>query len=125
MSIRYRNVAQLDRSHAIIEIDFDGVVRHWDYPEKTVGRDTRTVVMNLLEDIGRSYRTGVEVESDKHEGTMMVVAIFSNVFALHGSHVSAKRERSSNTGSSSATSDHGVGNQTVEVADLGRITDAG
>lgn len=125
MSIRYWNVAQLDRSHAIIEIDFDGIVRNWDYPEKTVGRDSGTVVVNLLKDIGRSYRTGVDVESDKHEGAMMVFTVFANVFALHGSHVSAKRECPSNTGSRSATSDHGVSDQTVEVADLGRITDAG
>lgn len=91
MSVRYWNVAHLDRSHAGVEIDFDGIVRSRDYPEKTIGRDSRAVVVNLLDDIGRSYRTGVDVESDKHEGTMMVFTVFANVFALHGSHVSAKR----------------------------------
>jgi hypothetical protein len=81
--------------------------------------------MNLLGNIGRSYWTGVDVESDEHEGTVMVVAVFANVLALHRSHVSAKGQCPSNTGSGSATSDHGVGNQAVEVADLGWITDAG
>jgi len=91
VSVRHGNVVHADRGEAAIEVDLNGIVRHWNHPEKTVGRDSGTVVMNLLNDIGRSYRTGVDVESDEHEGTMMVVAIFANVFALHGSHVSAIR----------------------------------
>jgi len=91
VSVRHGNVVHADRGEAAIEVDLNGIVPHWNHPEKTVGRDSGTVVMNLLNDIGRSYRTGVDVESDEHEGTMMVVAIFPNVFALHGSHVSAIR----------------------------------
>lgn len=91
MSVRYGSVVYADRGEAAIKVDLNGFVRHWNDPEKTIGRDTWTVVMNLLDDVGRSYRTGVDVESDKHEGTIMVFTVFANVFALHGSHVSAKR----------------------------------
>ena len=48
MSVHYGNVAHSERSEAIIEIRFDGIVRRWDNPEETIGRDSGTVVMDLI-----------------------------------------------------------------------------
>ena len=78
--------------------------------------------MDLLEDIGRSYRTGVKVESDEDEAAMMVFAVFADVLPLHGSHIGTKGERPVlGAGASATTADHGVKDQTVEVADFGRV----
>jgi hypothetical protein len=49
--------------------------------------------MDLLEDIGRSYRTGVNVESNEDEAAVMMLAVFADVLALHGSHIGTKGER--------------------------------
>jgi hypothetical protein len=48
VSVHYGNVAHSERSEATVEIRLDGIVRGWNNPEKTVGRDSPAVVMNLI-----------------------------------------------------------------------------
>jgi hypothetical protein len=80
-------------------------------------------------EIVRVKLTLVNVESNEHEGSVVVFTIFAYVLALHGAHVSAKRERprigivcEGDTASGAKTPNHRIEDQTVKVADFRRIT---
>ena len=79
--------------------------------------------MNLLIQVCRSDRTGINVKSDKHKATVMMCAIFPDVLALHEPHVGAKRQSLSEAGSRAPTANLGVADETVKVGDLGWIAD--
>ena len=125
VSIHHGHIAHTQRSDALVEIGIYGIVRCWDNPEKPVGRDSRTVVVDLLGDIGRSSRTGVDVQSDEHERPVMVFAVLADILALHGAHIGSKRKRAGPVMSregdahpSAAAPDHRIEDQTIEVPDL-------
>jgi hypothetical protein len=127
VSVHHGHIADTQRSDALVEIGLYGIVRGWDNPEKPVGRDSWTVVVDLLGDIGRSNRTGVDVQSDEHERPVVVFAILADIFALHGAHVGSKRKRAGHPGfmpwegdahPSASAPDHRIEDQTIEVPDL-------
>jgi hypothetical protein len=49
--------------------------------------------MDLYQRVSDAYRTGgVDVESNENERTIVVFSVLADIFALHSSHVSAKRD---------------------------------
>jgi len=139
VSVHYGNVVHSQRGEAFVKIGMDRMVRGWDNPEKPIRRDSRAVVVSLFAGVEKSRVRGIEivrvkltlvnVESNEHEGSMVVFTVFAYILALHGAHVSAERERprfaivcEGDTASSAKTPNHGIEDQTVKVADLRRIT---
>jgi hypothetical protein len=125
VSVRHGHITDMQRSDALVEIGLYGIVRCWDNPEKPVGRDSWTVVVDLLGDIGRSNRTGVDVHSNEHERPVVVLSVLADILALHGAHVGSKRKRAGRVMSregdaypSAAAPDHRIEDQTIEVPDL-------
>jgi len=125
VSIHHGHIAQTQRSDALVEIGLYGIVRCWDNPEKPVGLDSRTVVVDLQGDIGRSSRTGVDVQSDEHERPVVVFAVLADILALHGAHVRSKRKRAGRVMSregdarpNAPAPDHRIEDQAIEVPDL-------
>jgi hypothetical protein len=127
------------RREAFVKIGFYRIVRGWDNPEKPIGRDSGAVVVSLFPGIEKRRVGGIEivrveltlvnVKSNEHERPVMVFTVFPYVLALHGAHVSAKRERprfsivgEGDTGAGAKTPNHGIDDQAVKVADLRRIT---
>jgi hypothetical protein len=127
------------RREAFVKIGMYRIVRGWDNPEKPIGRDSGAVIVSLFSGIEKSRVCGIEivrveltlvnVESNEHEGSVVVFTVFADVLAPHGAHVSAKRERSGfgvvcegDTASGAKTPNHRIEDQTVKVADFRRIT---
>ena len=82
--------------------------------------------MDLYQRVSDAYRTGgVDVESNENERTMVVFPILADIFALHRSHVSAKRDWCVQSGTGAQPADLCVDYLTVEVTDFRRITDLG
>ena len=79
--------------------------------------------MDLLGQVCRSDRTGVNVQSNKDKRTLMMLASLANVLSLHKSHVGAERERLSEAGSRASPTDLGVADDTIKVGDLGWVAD--
>jgi hypothetical protein len=80
--------------------------------------------MNLLREVCRSGRTGVQVKSNKDEGPTALMAVYVDEHALPKTHVRLVRERCWGTHgvrSSSATSNVRQTHQPVEVCNLRRI----
>ena len=75
-----------------VEVHFDCVVRHSNYPEHLVRIDMHVVVMDLLRETLRSDRTGVQVKSDKGERALMASPIRTDELALIEAHVCSIRE---------------------------------
>lgn len=125
MRIPHGHVAQPQGSDALVEVGFYRILRCRDDPEKAVGRSSWTVVVDLLGDIGRSGRTGVDVQSNEHERSVVLFAVLADVHALHGAHVGSKRKRAGrilpwegDAHPSAAASDHRSEDQTIEVPDF-------
>jgi len=72
---------------SIIEVDFDGAVFHRDHPEYIVTIDVHIIVVNLINEFGRSYRTGIEVKSNKSKRTSVLVAVRTDESALAETHI--------------------------------------
>jgi len=92
---------------SLVEVNFESVLIHFDHPEYVVGIDVYVVVVNLLREVCRSNRTGVEVKSNEGEGTAVLDAVDVDKLALPKAHVRLVRERRGHTGavrSSSPTS---------------------
>ena len=123
------------RRETFVKIGLYRIVRGWDNPEKPIRRDSGAVVVSLFAGIEERRVCGIEivrveltlvnVESNEHERAVVVLAVFADVLAPHGAHVSAKRKRprfgvvcERDAASGPKTSNHGVENQTVKVADL-------
>jgi len=80
--------------------------------------------MDLDQRVGNAYRTGgVDVESNEDERTMMVCSIFPDIFALHRSHISAKRHWCAQSSPRAQPADLRVDDEAVEITDFRRITD--
>ena len=82
--------------------------------------------MNLYQRVSDAYRTGgVDIESNEDKRTMVAFSILADIFALHCSHVSAKRDWCAESGAGAQPADLGVGDHTVEIIDFRRITNLG
>src|ERR1043166_5203475 len=79
--------------------------------------------MDLLIQICRSDRTGIDVKSDEDERAVMVIAIFAHILTLHESHVGAERDRPSEPRSGAHATDLRVSDDAVKVGNFGWITD--
>ena len=127
------------RRETFLKVGMYRILRSWENPEKPIGRDSGAVVVGLFAgtekrrvcgiEIVRVELTLVNVKSNEHERAVVVLAVFADVFAPHGAHVSAKRERprigivcEGVTASRAKTPNHGIEDQTVKVADFRRIT---
>jgi hypothetical protein len=79
-------------------------------------------IMNLLNEIGRSNRTGVQIKSNKRERTVMGATVDSNELALTEAHIRLVRKRChiacAGVRSGSAASDVRQPHETVEVGYL-------
>ena len=76
----------------VVEVNLDGLVLHRDHPEHVVPVNVRVVVVNLLSEVGRSNRTGVQVKSNKGERAFMQAAVRTDEFALTEPHVGLGRQ---------------------------------
>ena len=94
-----------------VEVHFNGVVLHRDHPEHVVTVNVHVVIVDLLNEAGRSNRTGVYIESNKGERGLMKAPIGTNELALAEPHVRLERKRRNSTrrsvGSGPATTDVG------------------
>jgi hypothetical protein len=79
--------------------------------------------MNLLWQVRRSDRTGVNVQSNENESTLMMRVAFAHKLTLHESHISAKSERLSESGPCACPTDLGIANDAVEIGYLRWIID--
>src|SRR5260370_29444115 len=84
---------QSQASPRFVEVNLDGIVRHWDHPEHVVGVDVNVVVVDLFGDVGRSGRTGVEVKSNKGESALMMATVGADELTLTEAHVRPEGER--------------------------------
>ena len=90
------------RGETFLKVGVYRIVRSWDHPEKPIGRDSGAVVVSLFTGIEKRRVCGIEivrveltlvnVESNEHERAVVVLAVFADVLAPHGAHVSAKGE---------------------------------
>ena len=74
-----------------VEVNFDSVVSHRDHPEHVIAIDVHIVVVNL---IGQSNRTGVQVKSNKGKRSSVYAAVGTDEFTLTESHIGLVRKRS-------------------------------
>jgi hypothetical protein len=58
------------------------------------------------------------VQADEDEGAVMMVAVFAHVLTSHESHVRAKSERLSESGSRARPTNLGIADDTIKVSDL-------
>src|SRR5581483_338980 len=79
--------------------------------------------MDLLIQVCRSDRTGINIKSDEDERAVMVIAIFAHILTLHESHVGAERERPSEPRSGAPATDLRVSDDSVKVGNFGWIID--
>lgn len=99
-----------------------GAVVQLNHPEYVVGVDVHVEVVNLLRKVGRSYRTGVKVKSNKDEGARMETTVDANELALAEAHVRLVGKRRSgpcgSVRSGPAAADVRQADQAVEVCYL-------
>jgi len=77
---------------SVVEVNSDGLVLYWNHPENVVGVDVYVVVVNLLGEIDRSDRNGIQVQSNKGERTFMLAAVDPYELALTEAHISLERQ---------------------------------
>lgn len=77
-------------SLAVVEADDHRIVRDSNHPEHVVSIDVQVVIMNLVCEIGRSGRTGVEVQSDKGERPRNRATANGDEIAFTETHIGAK-----------------------------------
>jgi hypothetical protein len=84
------------------------------------------VIMHLLQEVCRSGRTGVQVQSNEGEGTAALMSVDIDELALPKAHVCLIRERRGRTRavrSSSPTSNVRQTHQPIEVTNLRWVAD--
>jgi hypothetical protein len=85
-------IEDLQSAHAhagpcVVEIHFDRIVLHGNHPEYVVRIDVHVEVVDLLRQVRRSDRTGIEVQSDKDESPLVTVTVRPDELPLTKSHV--------------------------------------
>jgi hypothetical protein len=93
-------VSCLKASLPLVEIDFNRVLVDLDHPKDAVRVDMDVVIMDLVGECGRSSRIGVDVESNKGERALMLVAVRSHKFPLAEAHVCLVRQGTGHAGGS-------------------------
>lgn len=116
-------VADAQASVRAVKINFQGVAAHGDHPEDVIAIDVHVVVVSLLREIGRSSRTGIDVESNKGERTVVLPAVRADEFAPAEAHVGLEGQAQA-TRSRTAAADVGEPDEPVEVSNLRRVIDA-
>src|SRR5262249_25206605 len=94
-------------------------------PEQAVGSDPRAVVVDLLQHIGRSNWTGINVQSDEAKGVVMVAAILADVFTLHETDVGLERERPRESRAHPGATNARIPDEAVEIGDLRGLREIG
>src|ERR1700676_249951 len=98
MVIENSQIADAEASASCVKIHLHCIIVHADHPENVVRVDMHVEVVNLLRDVGRSGRTGVEVESNKGKGAVMTAAVRTDELTLTEAHVRAESERCGDAG---------------------------
>src|SRR5262249_61232743 len=93
MSVHDRDISDPQRGCRVVQVNLHALRRDGNRPEQAVRSDPRAVVVDLLQYIGRSNWTGINVQSDEAKGAVMVAAILADVFTLHETDVGLERER--------------------------------
>jgi hypothetical protein len=118
VEIHHRHVAHAQRSCASPWVDLHNIPRSGNEPKQAVRSYPRVVIMNLLGQVCRSDRTGVNVQSDENESALMMLVVFAHKLTLHESHVSAKSERLGESGPCARPTDLGIADGAIEVGYL-------
>ena len=113
--VHYRHVGHEQRCGSRAGINLYDILRRRDNPKQTIGGNSRTVVVDLLGQVCRSDRTGVNVESYEHKRAMVVLAVVTHILALHESHVGPKRKRLIEAGSRTAATNLHIADETIEI----------
>lgn len=90
--IKDREIVHAQSRPLLVEINIDCIVRHPNHPEHLIRVNVHIVVVDLVSEIGRSDRTGVQVKSNKGERAFVMVSITSNERPLTEAHVCPKGE---------------------------------
>lgn len=102
---------------------------HPDHPKHVVPVNVHVVVVNLVSELGRSGRTGVQVKSNEGERASMLSVVRTDEFALTETHVSLERQPHGGVFhrvcSYPAAADMRQSHEPVEVRDLRRVADIG
>src|ERR1700730_8549754 len=129
MVIEDSQIVDAEASPSFVKVHLHGVIVHTDHQEHAVRVDMHVEVVDLLRDVGRSGRTGVEVESNKGEGALMLVAVRPDELALTEPHVRPEGERRGRAGHrvypGATAVDVRQTDKPVEVGNLRRIVDIG
>jgi len=127
MIVEHRQPTHYEAGLPIVEIEADGILVNPDHPKHVIPINMHIIVMDLLRNAGRSDRTGIKVQSDKGECSMMELAIGANEFALAESHIGLVGEAHRFAGicvsSGTASSDVRETNKSAEIGYLARVTD--
>ena len=109
----------------VVEINLNRVRIDADHPEHVIRVDVHVVIVDLLGEIGRSSRTGEDIESNKSKRALVLAAVCANELAFAESHVCLVSQGCGNAGagvsSGPAAADVRQTNKSVEVCDLRRI----
>ena len=103
--------------------DLYHIARSGNEPKESIRRYPRIVIMNLLRQVCRSDRTGVDVQSNEDESTLMMVAVFAHILTLHESHISAKSERLSEPRPCACPTDLSIADDAIKVGNFRWIID--
>src|SRR5260370_40081742 len=98
MVIKDFQISQPQSGPPLVEINIDGIVRHANHPEHLVPVNVHIVVVDLLSNIGRSDRTGIQIKSDKAECGFVMFTVCTNELALTKTHIRLEGERHAGTG---------------------------
>lgn len=93
MVVKDIQAAHAEASLGAVKVNFDGTMPDWDHPEHVVPIDMYVVVVDLIRQLGRSNRTGVEIKSNKGEGASVLQTVRTDKLALTESHVCLERKR--------------------------------
>ena len=102
-------IAYVQPSTTLVEINLDGIVFHFHHPEHVVRVNMHIEVVILLREVCRPNRASVEVKSNKDECAVMLRPVNTDELALAEAHVRLIRQRCgdscSRVRSGSATAD--------------------
>jgi hypothetical protein len=106
----------------IVKIYLNGLASHKGHPKHAVRVDVRVEIVDLLRYISRSNWTGIEIESDKNEGTDVSPGVRTDELALTKTHIRRERQIDGRArygvGSETAAANAGITYEPSEVSDL-------
>jgi hypothetical protein len=77
-----------------VEVNLNCVITHRDHPKDVVSVNVNVVIVNLRREreIGRSSRSGVQVQSNKGERASVLSTVRADEFALTETHIGTEAE---------------------------------